>query len=127
MGMSNTTPDERAWTSHWNVAVPGKIRTFLWRLAKHSLPTGDVRNHRNMLDSVSCQLCGDEDSWRHSLLECTTSRCVWALIDEDLAEHLMASRKPSAKQWIFGMIDTPPHASFIKLDVTLWAIVGNMP
>ena len=29
-----------------------------------------------------CPLCSCADSWRHALLDCTMSRCVWALADD---------------------------------------------
>lgn len=95
---------------------------FLWRLAKHSLPTEDVRQNRNMSPTNSCGLCGAEDSWRHSLLECSMARCVWALVDGELAEHLCETSEPSAKQWIFAMIDSLSHEAFVRFAVTLWAI-----
>ena len=49
-------------------------------------------------------------------------RCVWALVDGDLAVHLCGIMEPSAKQWLFSMIDTLSHESFVRLSVTLWAI-----
>jgi hypothetical protein len=68
-GSSDFEAESKAWTSLWSVQVPGKIRNFLWRLAKHSIPTEDIRHTRNMADGDRCQLCGMQDSWRHSLLE----------------------------------------------------------
>lgn len=50
--------ETREWTSLWSVKVPGKIRNFLWRLARCSIPTEDVRHNRNMADNDNCQLCG---------------------------------------------------------------------
>jgi hypothetical protein len=28
------------------------------------------------------------DNWRHSLMDCTTTPYVWALLDEELIEHI---------------------------------------
>ena len=50
------------------------------------------------------------------------ARCVWALVDGDLAEHLHATSEPSAKQWLFTLFDNLPHAQIINCVVTLWAI-----
>ncbi|XP_024310402.1 uncharacterized protein LOC112268687 [Brachypodium distachyon] len=74
--ISNQSATERSWTAQWKVRVPSKLRVFLWRLAHTSLPTGDVRHHRGMAMSSCCGICGERDSWRHSLIECTVSRCV---------------------------------------------------
>ena len=98
--------------------MPGKIRMFLWRLSKHSLPTEDVRTHRHMSNSVACGLCGAPDPWRHSLLECTTSRCTWALVEEEIGHLLVRNSEPKAKQWLFTQMEALSHAHFVKLAVT---------
>lgn len=121
-GSSSTDRDAESWKLLWKTQVPSKIRMFLWCLAKQSLPTEDVRAHRNMSTTSTCGLCGAKDSWRHSLLECSMARCIWALVDGELAEHLCETTVPSAKQWIFTMMDSVSHASFIRLVVTLWVI-----
>jgi ribonuclease HI len=101
---------------------PFKTESFLWRLAKQSLPTADLLHHRNMSTTPRCTLCGAVDSWRHSLLECAMARSVWALGDEELVEHLFGVNEPSAKGWIFSLIDSLSHEVFVKVLVTLWAI-----
>ena len=106
----------------WKTQVPGKIQMFLWRLSKHSVPTEDVRAHRHMTNSDACGLCGVPDSWRHSLLECTVARCTWALVDDDIAQHLIATTEPDARHWLVALMAALPHMQFIKVAVTLWAI-----
>jgi hypothetical protein len=85
---SNRIVEEKQWSSLWKTRVPSKVKLFTWRLAKQSLPTNDIRNHRGMADDDRCQLCGTANSWRHALLDCTMSRCVWALADPEVTEHL---------------------------------------
>ena len=85
---STSEREEKDWVSLWKTHVPVKIRVFLWRLMNNSIPTGDVRFHRKMANDSNCSLCGAVDSWRHSLLECTMSRCVWALAPEAVVEHM---------------------------------------
>ncbi|KAI4990010.1 hypothetical protein ZWY2020_038373 [Hordeum vulgare] len=67
-------------------------------------------------------MCDSQDSWRHSLIDCTTSRCTWALVDEDLAQSIVATAEPSAKQWLFALMETLSHEQFVTSVVTLWAI-----
>lgn len=112
--------DIGSWKKLWNIQVPQKIRMFLWCLTKHSLPTNDARPHRKMATSTVCGLCGAADSWQHSLLDCTMSRRIWAL-DEELSEQLVTNTEPSGKQWLFTLMNSLPHATFVKLAVTLWA------
>ena len=95
---------------------------FLWRLAKHSIPTKDVRHTRHMSDDDKCQLCGMQDSWWHSLMQCSVARCVWALVDDDVADYIQATTELNAKRRLFSMFNDLPHASMVKLVVTLWAL-----
>ena len=106
----------------WKIPVPSKIQIFLWILAKHSLPTEDVRHHRNMAPTAACAICGHEDSWRHSLIECNLARCVWALTKEDITEHISLSAEQTPRQWLFSMIETMEKDDLIQMLVTLWAI-----
>src|SRR4051812_48471912 len=99
--VSNSEVEGKAWTTLWNTMVPGKIKTFLWRLAKQSLATEDVRRHRNRSTTDCCPLCSNGDSWVHSLLECSLSRCVWALVRDSFSEVLSNIKEPNAKLWFF--------------------------
>jgi hypothetical protein len=49
---SNPASECKAWQRLWKTDVPSKLRVFLWRLARHSLPTADVRYHRQRLLTV---------------------------------------------------------------------------
>ena len=119
---SSSSDEGKAWTRLWKIDVPSKIRVFLWRLAKHSLPTGDLRHHRNMATTAACSICGQEDSWRHSLIECNMARCVWALTEEDIPEHISLSTEPMARQWLFLMIESMKKEDLVRMLTTLWAI-----
>jgi hypothetical protein len=96
-GKSDRETEEKEWATLWHVLVPAKVRVFLWRLAWSSIPTGDVLAHRNMASQNTCAICGEQDSWRHALLDCNMSKCVWALEQEEIVEHLSMIQEPSAK------------------------------
>jgi hypothetical protein len=53
---------EEEWLALWKLNIPSKISVFLWRLARHSLPTGDTLHHRNMATHDCCAICGAQDS-----------------------------------------------------------------
>jgi hypothetical protein len=76
----------------------------------------DVRCHRNMAVDSSCSLCGSPDSWRHSRLECTMSRCVWALVPEAITEHMERTTEQDAKQWLLLMMNTLKQENLTFLD-----------
>lgn len=96
---------------------------FAWRLAHHSLPSGAVVHRQNMSNMPKCAIFhADDDSWRHSLIDCIMSCCILALVDAPLTEHMCMNRCPDAKEWLFHMMETILHEDFIKILLTLWAI-----
>jgi hypothetical protein len=113
---------EKSWASLWRIKIPDKIKLFVWRLAKQSLPTADVRHHRHMPENPKCSLCRAEENWKHSLLLCTMSKCVWVLVDEEITEHLIIVQESDARSWIFSLIETLKHDDLIRVLVTLWEI-----
>lgn len=118
---SNRRDEEKEWSSLWQVKVPSKLRVFLWRLARHSLPSANVLHHWNM-DHTRCVFCGASDSWRHSLLECNMARCVWALECQEIVEHLCELQEEDSRAWLATLIETMPHGDLTRVVVTLWAI-----
>jgi hypothetical protein len=94
---------------------------FCWRLALDSIPTASVLKRKNLAATPECKICGaEDDTWDHSLLHCTMSRCVWALLDEDLSELLASLRIVDPKQWLFFMCSNVPQAE----STTSWLHVG---
>ncbi|XP_071678677.1 uncharacterized protein [Lolium perenne] len=75
-----------------------------------------------MAEDDRCQLCGAQDSWRHALLDCSMSRAVWALADEDVTKHLLCSGEEKAKDWLSNLMATLWHADQTTVFVTLWSI-----
>jgi hypothetical protein len=58
----------------------------------------------------------------HSLLECPMARSVWALADEEVVEHMHATTEPSARSWLFNMMESLTSEHFTLVGVSLWAI-----
>jgi hypothetical protein len=56
VGASNKQVAEKEWSTLWGIKVPSKVRVFLWRLARCSLPSKDVLHHRNMAENIACQI-----------------------------------------------------------------------
>ena len=52
------------------------------------------------------------------------ARCVWALVDEELTEHILSNMEENPKLWLFSLLDSVCHNSFTKLLITCWAIWG---
>jgi hypothetical protein len=104
-GRSDLRAEE--WLSIWKLDVPSKIHIFLWRLTRNSIPSGDVLLHRNM-HRTALVASGVQDSWKHSLIECNLARCVWALEQAELVEHLYNIQEIDAHAWWAEATETIP-------------------
>jgi hypothetical protein len=121
-GSSRVSEEEKGWSMLWKVKVPSKIKVFLWRLARQSLPTADVAHHRHMAPHSLCAVCGEQDSWRHSLLDFLQARSVWALAPEEVGELIANLHEPHARGWLFAVLKDLPREASIRVVVTLWAL-----
>lgn len=72
-GSSDIAGDSKDWNSIWKIKVPSNLMIFIWRLARHSIPSGEVLHRRNMATTATCPLCGAHDTCRHALLSCPMS------------------------------------------------------
>jgi hypothetical protein len=111
------------WNRLWSMKLPSKIKVFCWRLALNSMPTASVLKSKNLEKTSNCKICGaEEDTWDHSLLYCTMSRCVWALVDEDLTDLLATLHITDPKHWVLFMCCNIPHVEGKQILATSWAI-----
>lgn len=123
---SKLEENKRHWKRLWSLKVSGKLKNFVWRHARNSIPTEAVWHHQKMSETSVCPLSNSvEDTWKHALIECTMAKCAWSHVDEDLVEHLIACRHDDAKLWLIEIQDSMEHGSFVKMLVTLWSISGG--
>ena len=76
---SSSTPngDGSVWKKIWKVRVPHKIRHFLWRAAKDSLPKQNLVARHIPIGNV-CDGCSDHsESVMHAMWLCDQVRSVW--------------------------------------------------
>ena len=120
---SNVKKRQKEWTQLWNMKLPPKIKIFCWRLALNSLPTGSVLKSRSMVDTAECRLCdAGEDTWDHALLNCTSSKCICAQLDEELIEVMDTLSFPDPKHWVFFVCSNFSQSDSIRILITCWAI-----
>lgn len=69
---------DRVWKTIWNLNGPPKLKHFLWRACKHSLPVNEVRFHRHMSSSPLCTRCHIQvETLCHALIECPQAKAMW--------------------------------------------------
>jgi hypothetical protein len=67
-------------------------------------------------------ICGGQDSWRHSLLECNRASCVWVLQGEELLSFNNHTQLDDAQGWLHEAMSKLQHDVLVRLVVMMWSI-----
>ena len=77
---SSSSPSDakRVWKGIWKIKTPNKIRHFIWRAAKDSLPTKQNLKVKHIPLDDTCAMCDDHpESLLHCLWLCPHAQSVW--------------------------------------------------
>lgn len=122
-GNSDLQENKAHWGKLWGARIPARLKNFAWRLSHNSIPTEGVRFQRNMSEINVCAICnGAVDTWKHALIDCHMAKCVWAMVDEELVEHMVTIRIEDARLWLVELQGSVNEEQFIKAIVTLWSV-----
>ena len=92
-GTSNMPQPKNIWKGLWNLKIPNKTKTLVWRTTKDALPTWANLTHRKVLTNPTCQVCETEPkSTFHALWSCPKLKEVWAVHFESLKNEIMSAR-----------------------------------
>ena len=77
---SSSESSKNEWNIIWSIALPKKIRIFIWRAAKNLLSSAENLWKRKIVQEPTCQLCkmGIENVC-HALVDCKAAKKVWRL------------------------------------------------
>jgi ribonuclease HI len=84
------------WKQLWRMKLPGKVKIFLWRLARNSLPTRMNISRKKIELDTRCPMCYrmNEDGG-HLFLKCKKAKHVWrALFLEDVRVSILEAQDP---------------------------------
>jgi hypothetical protein len=70
------------FTDLWCIAVPLKIRVFLWQLVRKRLSTNGNIRQRHGPSTDRCALCGEYEDTNHIFFECHLARFMWSAVRE---------------------------------------------
>ena len=59
LGSSSMEGSQKVWKGIWKIRTPNKIRHFIWRAARLSLPTKQNLKAERLPVEDTCALCGD--------------------------------------------------------------------
>lgn len=97
LGPSNTDTLKPLWTALWSLDVPSKIRNFLWRSCRNSLPTKDNLMRRKIISEDRCEQCkSHKEDVLNALYSCPKLKDVEqnTTLDSQLTETSQLFHRP---------------------------------
>ena len=112
--------DNRLWRKVWGMQVQPKVRNFLWRATKNSIPTKQNLRRRMFLTDDGCDHCHSEpEDVLHALWTCPSISRVWT--QTSLWENSDPSPRFSCfKDLVETIVETGKDLNLFA--ITTWAI-----
>lgn len=116
---SSNTKDDSLWKEIWQAKIPNSTRNFLWRLAKHILPTRSKLSKKGIhLDQI-CPLCyAAMESHSHLFMTCNFSRAV--MFASSLGGHVPA--ETDLHDWLLRWLSCSDDEGAQLFGILLWKI-----
>ncbi|XP_012847034.1 PREDICTED: uncharacterized protein LOC105967016 [Erythranthe guttata] len=115
---SSSGLSSRRWRNIWHLALPPKIRMFLWRACSDILPTQAELFRRKIATSPMCNHCGREwETPMHVFLRCRGMEKIW----KSHPFGIIGQPKPvSMWDWIIQWQQQLTEDSFLLAVVVVW-------
>lgn len=107
------------WKWVWKISAPAKVQFLVWLVAHDALPTNELRHHRGLAPSPSCQRCSSHvENIIHVLRDCPHAREVRYNSGMPLSPPFFAQQGPV--QWITTNIQGDMECLFLAGVWWLW-------
>ena len=109
------------WRKIWKMAIPGKIKHFIWRAYHETLPTYQQLHRRKIRKDAICPVCTLQDETTiHALWQCPLARNTWALVQGRVQK--LPNQGGDFSAFMLRMFQEFPRAALEEWAITLWAI-----
>lgn len=107
------------WKRLWTLNVPHKIKIFLWRFCKNTIPVRILLRHRGVAVTIMCPMCNvDVEHMVHVFSDCCFAKQCWqeAGIINDMTHNEYAS------DWLNSKLALDNQENLTKIAMVLWGI-----
>lgn len=120
-GSSHEECDNIHWRGVWSLSIPPKVKHFVWRALKNSLPTRANLLRRGVAVDSTCGQCdAATESLDHCLLECTRARSFW--FGSSLGLRWSNDCQVSFKEWFTGWMNKEDLDTVNISSMVAWCI-----
>lgn len=111
------------WVLLWNLKVPPKVKTFLWRSCRNALPTRVRLQDRGVNCTKTCALCENEDEdSMHLFFYCTKSKQCWQQLGLWSKVHQKAQLNLSFGVTMFEILQELDSSQRVIWACVMWSI-----
>lgn len=72
---TNTADNSGFWRQLWNLRIPNKVKSFLWRASTHCLPSKDMLRTKRIQIDPKCPVCNlSDETIIHTLVNCNFAK-----------------------------------------------------
>lgn len=107
------------WKRLWSLFIPNKIKNFIWRLCRNTIPTRWSLRFRGVQVPITCPMCNsDIEHLLHVFFDCTFAKQCWQYAGMALnTDHI-----EDVPIWLLNTLSTGKSESNIKVCTILWGI-----
>ena len=103
----------------WRLPIPHKIRVFLWRLCRNTIPVYYRLRGKGVPVTIRCPLCeGEVEHLRHLFFECIFSKECWHLA----GLNFEAQDMEYVSEWLVSVLASGLLQDLVTMSAVLWGI-----
>lgn len=116
---SSSLPQYTGWKKIWHLKLPHKIRVFVWRFCRNTVPVRARLSAKGITVPINCPMCtNDIEYMSHLFFTCSFAKDCWNHVG------LMYdwSNIANAQDWLLQKLSSGTSEELVKVCVTLWGI-----
>ncbi|KAL2898361.1 hypothetical protein RDABS01_040143 [Bienertia sinuspersici] len=122
MELFNGVKETELWKEVWRLEGPPKLKHFVWRVCKGSLPVRERLCHRHVSSNSECQVCSHRmETIMHALFECSYARQAWGFWSlNDLLSEAPVTSFAEIFMWLVDKLNKNEIQQFASLCWAIW-------
>ncbi|XP_074326797.1 uncharacterized protein LOC141664743 [Apium graveolens] len=109
----------KGWNVIWKLEIPHKIRVFLWRFCRNTLPVRNLLRGRGVPTPIICNMCtGEIEHLRNLFFECPFAKS-WG---QQVGINVVDWDIESSHDWLLKKLAQGSKMELINISQVLWGI-----
>lgn len=107
------------WSKICALQIPHKIRIFLWRFCRNTMPVRYLIRGRGIVVPIYCPMCtGDVEHLLHLFFDCDFAKACW----QNVGLNFDMWSVENAAEWLLEKLSTESSEVLTKIATVLWGV-----